>query len=81
MAFGLFVPLSNNCGLGQFIILFVVPSRFSFFTCWYFTLIFCFMVDPIIFIFLTILGASLGIKVISTQNPVHSGLYLAFLFF
>ena len=29
MAFGLFVPLSNNCGLGQFIILFVVPSRFS----------------------------------------------------
>ena len=39
------------------------------------------MVDPIIFIFLTILGASLGIKVISTQNPVYSGLYLVLLFF
>ena len=39
------------------------------------------MVDPIIFIFLTILGASLGVKVISTQNPVYSGLYLVLLFF
>ena len=82
MAFGLLEPLSNICGLGLFIIwLFVVYSRFSFFTCWYFTLIFCFMVDPIIFIFLTILGASLGVKVISTQNPVYSGLYLVLLFF
>ena len=75
MAFGLFVPLFNNCGLRQFIFLFVVYSRFSFFKCWYFTLIFCFLVDPIIFTFLTILGASLGVKVISTQNPVYSGLY------
>ena len=39
------------------------------------------MVDPIIFISLTILGAGLGIKVISTQNPVYSGLYLVLLFF
>ena len=39
------------------------------------------MVDPIIFIFLTVLGASLGVKVISTQNPVYSGLYLVLLFF
>ena len=37
------------------------------------------MVDPIMFIFLTILGASL--EVISTQNPVYSGLYLVLLFF
>ena len=41
------------------------------------------MVDPIIFIFLILitLGASLGVKVISTQNPVYSGLYLVLLFF
>nr|BCY16109.1 NADH dehydrogenase subunit 6 [Punctaria occidentalis] len=39
------------------------------------------MVDPIIFIIITILGASLGIKVTSTQNPVYSGLYLVLLFF
>ena len=39
------------------------------------------MVDPIIFIFLTILGASLGVKVISTQSPVYSGFYLVLLFF
>nr|BCY16108.1 NADH dehydrogenase subunit 6 [Punctaria latifolia] len=39
------------------------------------------MVDPIIFILITILGASLGIKVTSTQNPVYSGLYLVLLFF
>lgn len=39
------------------------------------------MVDPIIFIFLMILGAGLGVKVISTQNPVYSGLYLVLLFF
>ena len=81
MVFGLFVPLFNNCGLRQFIILFVVYSRFSFFKCWYFTLIFCFIVDPKFFIFLTILGASLGVKVISTQNPVYSDLYFVLLFF
>ena len=39
------------------------------------------MVDPIIFILITSLGASLGIKVTSTQNPVYSGLYLVLLFF
>nr|BCY16104.1 NADH dehydrogenase subunit 6 [Delamarea attenuata] len=39
------------------------------------------MVDPIIFILITILGAGLGIKVTSTQNPVYSGLYLVLLFF
>lgn len=39
------------------------------------------MVDPIIFILITILGVSLGIKVTSTQNPVYSGLYLVLLFF
>nr|YP_009050521.1 NADH dehydrogenase subunit 6 [Sargassum fusiforme]AIG23789.1 NADH dehydrogenase subunit 6 [Sargassum fusiforme]QJC59495.1 NADH dehydrogenase subunit 6 [Sargassum fusiforme] len=39
------------------------------------------MVDPLIFIFLLILGAGLGVKVISTQNPVYSGLYLVLLFF
>nr|BCY16105.1 NADH dehydrogenase subunit 6 [Eudesme virescens] len=39
------------------------------------------MVDPIIFIIITILGVSLGIKVTSTQNPVYSGLYLVLLFF
>lgn len=39
------------------------------------------MVDPIIFIFLTIVGASLAIKVTSTHNPVYSGLYLVLLFF
>nr|BCY16110.1 NADH dehydrogenase subunit 6 [Punctaria plantaginea] len=39
------------------------------------------MVDPIIFIIITILGGSLGIKVTSTQNPVYSGLYLVLLFF
>nr|YP_010390282.1 NADH dehydrogenase subunit 6 [Sargassum nigrifolium]UPV69770.1 NADH dehydrogenase subunit 6 [Sargassum nigrifolium] len=39
------------------------------------------MVDPIIFIFLMILGAGLGVKVISAQNPVYSGLYLVLLFF
>ena len=39
------------------------------------------MVDPIIFILITTLGASLGIKVTSTQNPVYSGLYLVLLFF
>ena len=39
------------------------------------------MVDPIIFIIITILGAGLGIKVTSTQNPVYSGLYLVLLFF
>nr|YP_009330433.1 Nad6 [Coccophora langsdorfii]ANS72205.1 Nad6 [Coccophora langsdorfii] len=39
------------------------------------------MVDPIIFIFLTILAAGLGVKVTSTQNPVYSGLYLVLLFF
>lgn len=39
------------------------------------------MVDPIIFIYLIILGACLGVKVISTQNPVYSGLYLVLLFF
>nr|YP_010372565.1 NADH dehydrogenase subunit 6 [Myagropsis myagroides]UPE50202.1 NADH dehydrogenase subunit 6 [Myagropsis myagroides] len=39
------------------------------------------MVDPIIFIFLMILGAGLGVKVTSTQNPVYSGLYLVLLFF
>lgn len=39
------------------------------------------MVDPIIFIFITILGCGLGIKLISTQNPVYSGLYLVLLFF
>lgn len=40
-----------------------------------------FMVDPIVFILITTLGASLGIKVTSTQNPVYSGLYLVLLFF
>ena len=39
------------------------------------------MVDPIIFILITSLGAVLGIKVTSTQNPVYSGLYLVLLFF
>ncbi|CAM9134911.1 unnamed protein product [Ectocarpus sp. 13 AM-2016] len=39
------------------------------------------MVDPIIFILITSLGAILGIKVTSTQNPVYSGLYLVLLFF
>nr|YP_009073535.1 NADH dehydrogenase subunit 6 [Scytosiphon lomentaria]AIQ78539.1 NADH dehydrogenase subunit 6 [Scytosiphon lomentaria] len=39
------------------------------------------MVDPIIFIIITILGTSLGIKVTSTQNPVYSGLYLVLTFF
>lgn len=39
------------------------------------------MVDPIIFIIITALGASLGFKVTSTQNPVYSGLYLVLLFF
>nr|BCY16107.1 NADH dehydrogenase subunit 6 [Punctaria kinoshitae] len=39
------------------------------------------MVDPIIFIIITILGGSLGIKLTSTQNPVYSGLYLVLLFF
>lgn len=39
------------------------------------------MVDPIIFIIITILGATLGFKVTSTQNPVYSGLYLVLLFF
>lgn len=39
------------------------------------------MVDPIIFIIITILGVGLGIKVTSTQNPVYSGLYLVLLFF
>ncbi len=39
------------------------------------------MVDPIIFILITTLGASLGIKVTTTQNPVYSGLYLVLLFF
>lgn len=39
------------------------------------------MVDPIIFIIITTLGASLGFKVTSTQNPVYSGLYLVLLFF
>lgn len=39
------------------------------------------MVDPIIFIIITILSAGLGIKVTSTQNPVYSGLYLVLLFF
>nr|YP_009092629.1 NADH dehydrogenase subunit 6 [Colpomenia peregrina]AIR12192.1 NADH dehydrogenase subunit 6 [Colpomenia peregrina] len=39
------------------------------------------MVDPIIFIIITILGVSLGIKVTSTQNPVYSGLYLVLTFF
>ena len=39
------------------------------------------MVDPIIFIIITILGVSLGIKVTGTQNPVYSGLYLVLLFF
>nr|BCY16106.1 NADH dehydrogenase subunit 6 [Punctaria flaccida] len=39
------------------------------------------MVDPIIFIMITILGGSLGIKLTSTQNPVYSGLYLVLLFF
>nr|AAW65059.1 NADH dehydrogenase subunit 6 [Ecklonia arborea]QWK44354.1 NADH dehydrogenase subunit 6 [Ecklonia arborea] len=39
------------------------------------------MVDPIIFIFIATFGGMLGIKVISTQNPVYSGLYLVLLFF
>nr|YP_009454563.1 NADH dehydrogenase subunit 6 [Endarachne binghamiae]AUG32962.1 NADH dehydrogenase subunit 6 [Endarachne binghamiae] len=39
------------------------------------------MVDPIIFILITILGTGLGIKVTSTQNPVYSGLYLVLTFF
>ena len=39
------------------------------------------MVDPIIFLFIAILGGSLGVKVTSTQNPVYSGLYLVLLFF
>nr|YP_011008274.1 NADH dehydrogenase subunit 6 [Hapterophycus canaliculatus]WBP70175.1 NADH dehydrogenase subunit 6 [Hapterophycus canaliculatus] len=39
------------------------------------------MVDPIIFIIITILGIGLGIKVTSTQNPVYSGLYLVLTFF
>lgn len=39
------------------------------------------MVDPIIFIIITILGCGLGFKLISTQNPVYSGLYLVLLFF
>ena len=39
------------------------------------------MVDPIIFIIITILGCGLGVKLISTQNPVYSGLYLVLLFF
>nr|QWK44929.1 NADH dehydrogenase subunit 6 [Pseudochorda nagaii] len=39
------------------------------------------MVDPIIFILITILGGGLGVKVTSTQNPVYSGLYLVLLFF
>lgn len=39
------------------------------------------MVDPIVFILITSLGAILGIKVTSTQNPVYSGLYLVLLFF
>ncbi|CAN0371407.1 unnamed protein product [Ectocarpus sp. 6 AP-2014] len=39
------------------------------------------MVDPIIFIIISCLGAILGIKVTSIQNPVYSGLYLVLLFF
>jgi len=39
------------------------------------------MVDPLIFFLIFFLGLSLGIKVISTQNPVYSGLYLVLLFF
>nr|YP_011007924.1 NADH dehydrogenase subunit 6 [Aureophycus aleuticus]WBP69755.1 NADH dehydrogenase subunit 6 [Aureophycus aleuticus]BAG69143.2 NADH dehydrogenase subunit 6 [Aureophycus aleuticus] len=39
------------------------------------------MVDPIIFILITTLGGTLGVKVTSTQNPVYSGLYLVLLFF
>ena len=39
------------------------------------------MVDPIIFIIISCLGAILGVKVTSTQNPVYSGLYLVLLFF
>ena len=39
------------------------------------------MVDPIIFIIITILGFSLGLKVTTTQNPVYSGLYLVLTFF
>ena len=38
------------------------------------------MVDPIIFIIITILGVTLGIKVTTTQNPVYSGLYLVLTF-
>nr|YP_009072560.1 NADH dehydrogenase subunit 6 [Petalonia fascia]AIQ78499.1 NADH dehydrogenase subunit 6 [Petalonia fascia] len=39
------------------------------------------MVDPLIFILITILGTGLGFKVTSTQNPVYSGLYLVLSFF
>nr|YP_011008239.1 NADH dehydrogenase subunit 6 [Halosiphon tomentosus]WBP70140.1 NADH dehydrogenase subunit 6 [Halosiphon tomentosus] len=39
------------------------------------------MIDPIIFIFIAVLGGSLGFKVTTTQNPVYSGLYLVLLFF
>nr|YP_009549859.1 NADH dehydrogenase subunit 6 [Cladosiphon okamuranus]AYW52573.1 NADH dehydrogenase subunit 6 [Cladosiphon okamuranus] len=39
------------------------------------------MVDPIIFILITTLGAGLAIKVTTTQNPVYSGLYLVLVFF
>lgn len=39
------------------------------------------MVDPIIFILITGLGATLGLKVTTTQNPVYSGLYLVLVFF
>nr|QWE51014.1 Nad6 [Phaeophyceae sp.] len=38
------------------------------------------MVDPIIFTIIAFLGGSLGVKVISTKNPVYSGLYLVLLF-
>nr|ANS57858.1 NADH dehydrogenase subunit 6 [Pleurocladia lacustris] len=39
------------------------------------------MVNPIIFILISILAIGLGLKVTSTQNPVYGGLYLVLLFF
>nr|QWK45005.1 NADH dehydrogenase subunit 6 [Analipus japonicus] len=38
------------------------------------------MVDPLIFFTIAVLGAGLGVKVTTTQNPVYSGLYLVLLF-
>ena len=72
MAFESFIPLCNNRGLGQFIILFC--GLFQIFLLFYVlvfyssTLIFCFMVDPIIFIFLNIPAIVKGILAAKNKN-------------